>query len=293
MMKNSPGAGYPFSAEVGDAVALAGEGRKDESINALSNVLSEARLEQEYGQQANALGALGEISRRSGDLERARGYLVEAGRISQHIQLYRVQAEVMVELADVDRSLGDLKAAEADLNVGLEVSRKLGDRYSLPRDLTAAAEFRAAQHEFHEADLLFSEAENVIGGLLAHQHTDIGKTALAGAMSETYLQHFHILQQQGNTSGAFELLERVRGSLTRLIEGSLDNPGNSPARARLEANIAELQLALLKNMMKRRGRDLKTSYFKTSELWLLRTMNYYKAHHHRRRPFPSSQYRRP
>jgi hypothetical protein len=30
MMKNTPAAGYPFSAAVGDAVALAGEGRRDE-----------------------------------------------------------------------------------------------------------------------------------------------------------------------------------------------------------------------------------------------------------------------
>lgn len=246
MMHDTPAAGFPFNAEVGDAFALAGEGRHDESIKLLTNVLSEARLEKEYGQQANALGAMGELFLRSGDLERAKGYLLEAGRISEHIQLYRIQSEVMVELGNTYRSSGDLRSAAAYINEGLEVSRKLGDRYSLPRDLTAAAELKAAQRKFEEANRLFSEAEDVIGGFLAHQHTDIGKAALAGAMSETYLQHFHILQQQGNTSGAFELLERVRGTLTRSIEASADNPGKSPARTRLEANIAELQVALLK-----------------------------------------------
>ncbi|HEY6252328.1 MAG TPA: hypothetical protein VI685_20425 [Candidatus Angelobacter sp.] len=162
MMKNTPAAGFPFNAEVGDAFALAGEGHQDESINLLTNVLSEARLEKEYGQQANALGAMGEIFLRSGDFERARGYLLEAGRISEHIQLYRIQSEVMVELGNAYRSLGDLRSAAAYINEGLEVSRKLGDRYSLPRDLTAAAELKAAQRKFQEANRLFSEAEDVI-----------------------------------------------------------------------------------------------------------------------------------
>ncbi|HEY6252330.1 MAG TPA: hypothetical protein VI685_20435 [Candidatus Angelobacter sp.] len=75
-------------------------------------------------------------------------------------------------------------------------------------------------------------------------------------MSETYLQHLHILQQQGNTSGAFELLERVRGTLTRSIEASADNPGKSPTRARLEANIATLQLGLLKTHDERARSEL-------------------------------------
>ncbi|HEY6252323.1 MAG TPA: CHAT domain-containing tetratricopeptide repeat protein, partial [Candidatus Angelobacter sp.] len=245
LMTNTPAAGFPYGAKVGTAVALAGEGLKDESINELESVLSKARIEKDFGQESNALCNMGEIAMKSGDLERARTYLLEAGQISKSIQLYRVQAEVMIELGNVYRSLGDLSSAEAQLNAGLEVSRKLGDRYFLPRDLTAAAELRVAQGRMRSANRLFGEAENVVGELVAHQHTNIGKTALAGAMSEPYLQHFHILQQQGNMSGAFALLERVRGTSTISVETSVEASAKSPVRARLEASIAELQRSLL------------------------------------------------
>ena len=246
MMTSTPSAGFPFNAEVGDATALAGEGHKDESLKMLTSVLSEARREKEYEHQASALLTMGEILLKSGDLESAKSYFLEAAQLSERIELYRLEAESMIELANAYRSSGDLKSAEADIRLGLKASREQGDRYFLPRDLTAAAELRAAQGKFDEANRLFNEAENIIGDFVAHQHTDIGKTALAGAMSETYVQHFHVLQQQGNTSGAFELLERVRGSLTRSVVASSGNFDNSPVRAHLEANIARLQVALLR-----------------------------------------------
>lgn len=82
--------------------------------------------------------------------------------------------------------------------------------------------------------------------MLQNQHTDYGKAALAGSMSETYLKHFHLVQEQGNVARAMHLLERVwgRASASRLYEPR-DSTSDSPARATLEANIAAVQVSLL------------------------------------------------
>src|SRR5258708_2568107 len=153
----------------------------------------------------------------------------------------------MFDLSDVDGGLGDLSGASRALRIGLRASRRLGDRYYLPRDLTALAQIKIAQHEPLEADRLFEEAEDILDGILVAQHSVYESTARAGSMSETYLDHFKLATNQGNTARAFGVLERVRGRIaaSRLYARSKAQT-ESPAAAALEANIANVQLSLLR-----------------------------------------------
>ncbi|HEY6351213.1 MAG TPA: CHAT domain-containing protein, partial [Candidatus Angelobacter sp.] len=246
IMESTPDAAFPFNAEVGDAQALAGEGHQAQAEELLAKLLSRAKREKKSWHETDALIALGELAIKAQDMERARGFLERAGELSKIFHLYRDQAMVMIDLAGVYRIQGNLKSADAAVKVGLAASRHVGDRYYLPRNLTAAAELKVAENEPKQADLLFEEAEDVIDGMLLNQHTDYGKAALAGSMSETYLKHFHLVQEQGNVARALHLLERVRGraSASRLYEPR-DSTSDSPARAALEANIAAVQVSLL------------------------------------------------
>ena len=49
----------------------------------------------------------------------------------------------MIDLAGLYRDAGDLKSAEEYASAGVDASRRVGDRYYLPRDLTILAELKA------------------------------------------------------------------------------------------------------------------------------------------------------
>src|SRR5258708_6750602 len=153
----------------------------------------------------------------------------------------------MFDLSDVDRAVGDLSGAVKALRIGLRSSRRLGDRYYLPRDLTALAEIRIAQHKTQEADQLFEEAEDVLDGILVNQHSVYESTARAGSMSETYLDHFNLARSKGNTARAFKVLERVRGRVAASrLYSRIKSKNKSSVVEALEANIASVQLSLMR-----------------------------------------------
>ena len=147
----------------------------------------------------------------------------------------------------LNRTLGDLAGAGTALETGLSASRRVGDRYYLPRDLTALAETKVAQRKTAQADRLFEEAEDILDGILVNEHSMHESAARAGSMSETYLEHFKLAASQRRTSRAFEVLERVRGRVTasRLYARS-KNQYESPEATALEAKIADVQLSLLR-----------------------------------------------
>ncbi len=250
LVVSTPDAGFPFNAEIGDAAALAGEGRDAQAIDLLNRVVAQARLEESHGHESDALLALADIAIKSQDLERAKEYLKTAAEIAQRFDLPRALAPAMIELAGVYRNEADYNSADAALKVGLIASRHVGDRYYLPRDLTAAAELKVAENKPDEAEFLFEQAEDDMDAVLVNQHTEIGQAALAGSISETYLRHFHLVARQGKVARALNVLERVRGRATATRFYETKSRGRSSAvqskmQAALEANIASLQVALL------------------------------------------------
>ena len=77
-----------------------------------------------------------------------------------------MEADAMFELARLYRDGGDLATAEARASQGLEASQRVGDRYSLPRDLTILADLKARRLRVAEATALYEQAEEVIEGML-------------------------------------------------------------------------------------------------------------------------------
>ena len=61
---------------------------------------------------------------------------------------FRMAAQAMFDLAKIYRDAGDLRSAEDRASIGVEVSRKVGDRYYLPRDLTVLADLKARARRY-------------------------------------------------------------------------------------------------------------------------------------------------
>ena len=82
--------------------------------------------------------------------------------------------------------------------IGVDASRRVGDRYYLPRDLTILADLEDRQGATGEAEALYENAEDVIDGMLVNVHEAYWTSSLAGAMSDIYVRHFELEVRRGN-----------------------------------------------------------------------------------------------
>ena len=246
---SNPDAGFPFMAYEGESQTLAAQGKMTEAREKLERALGVARANQKRGHEAMILLSLGELALQTGDRERAMRYLEEAGDISQKYNFYRTVGQAMIDLAGLYREAGDLKSAEEHSAIGVDASRRVGDRYYLPRDLTMLADLKALRGNRVQAEALYANAEDVIDGMLVNLHEAYWSSSLAGAMSETYLHHFELEAQEGNVERALGVLERVRGrTAAALLENKVTFSKNESEDVRaLENNVSELQLRLMRS----------------------------------------------
>jgi len=245
----NPDSGFPFMAYEGESAALVNEGRVSEARDKLERALSVARENQKLGHETMILQLLGELEIRTGDRQAAVKYLEESGELAQKYTFYRTEGQSMIDLAGLYRDAGDIKAAEERASVGVDASRRVGDRYYLPRDLTVLAQLKAQRGATAEAEALYENAEDVIDGMLVNLHEAYWNSALAGAMSDTYLRHFELEAHVGNVERAFSVLERVRGrTAAALLENKVSfNNGESQDVQGLEDTISELQLRIMRS----------------------------------------------
>jgi CHAT domain-containing protein len=245
--EQTPDAGFPYSAYLGEAAALLGLHKPEEGRQALVKALANARLQNMQANEADLLVGLGETAMATENLREAKTDFQEAERISQQMKSYRTLADAAFDLATLNRQAGDLESASRSTRIALDASRHLGDRYYVPRDLTALAEIKAAENKTKEADRLFEQAEDVLDGIVASQHSVYENAAREGSMSQTYLEHFRLAQQAGNVGRALHVLERVRGQVVAShLLGTSKTPSESAEAAPLEGEIAATQLALLR-----------------------------------------------
>jgi len=246
---SNPDAGFPFMAYEGESQTLAAQGKMVEAREKLQRALKMARANQKRGHEAMILLSLGELALQAADRQQAMKYLEEAGDISQKYNFYRTVGQAMIDLASLYRDAGDLKSADKSAAIGVDASRRVGDRYYLPRDLTVLADLKALRGNPAQAETLYENAEDVIDGMLINLHEAYWSSSLAGAMSETYLHHFELEAREGNVERALDVLERVRGRTAAvLLENKVMFSKNESEDARaLETEVSELQLRLMRS----------------------------------------------
>jgi CHAT domain-containing protein len=247
--RDNPDCGFPYMAYEGKGWALAGEGKLDEAESVLDYALSTAIQNEKYGHQSQILINKGELALRLGRREDAVKLLERGGGLGRQHTFYRMAAQAMLDLARIYRDDGNLRSAEDRAAIGVDVSRKVGDRYYLPRDLTVLADLKARQGDSIGAERLYNQAEDVIDGMLVNTNEAYWNSSLADAMSDTYLLHFEMEARLGNVARAFSVLERVRGRTpAALLEnGTPPTQNQSEQVQQLETDVATLQLRLMRS----------------------------------------------
>ena len=245
----TPDAGFPFMAYEGESHALFSQGKLSEARDELERALTVARENQKFGHETMILQLLGELEMRAGNRSGAMQYLEKSGELAQKYNFYRTLGQSMIDLASLYRDAGDLKPAEERATIGVDASRRVGDRYYLPRDLTVLADLKARRGAVREAEALYENAEDVIDGMLVNLHEAYWTSAVAGAMSDTYLHHFELESRQGKVERAFSVLERVRGrTAAALLENKVSFGNDESEEVRgLEDAVSDLQLRLIRS----------------------------------------------
>ena len=238
--------GLPFMGYEGKAQALVALGRPEEAKRVLEDALAKARLQQKQGHAAQLLIILGKLAVQQRNEREAIADLEDAGQFATRVRFYRMEADAMFELAKLYRDLGDIAAADARATQGLAASQRVGDRYYVPRNLTVLADLKARRGRITEAKQLYEQAEDVIDGMLGGDDSYWNST-IAAAMSQTYLQHFELLAKQGDTTDAFQILERVRGrTLAVVLADTNAAPKSGDAEtAALDGHVANIQLRIM------------------------------------------------
>jgi CHAT domain-containing protein len=238
--------GLPFMGYEGKAQALVALGKPDEAKRVLQEALARARSQRKRGHEAQLLIVLGKLAAQNGNKEEAIADLEDAGRLAAGVKFYRMEADDMFELARLYRDSGDLAAADARATQGLAASQQVGDPYYVPRNLTILADLRARRGRIAEAKALYKQAEDVIDGMLGGDDS-YWNSSIAAAMGQTYLEHFELVAKEGDTAGAFQILERVRG---RTLASALEDRkaaarSGSTEAATLDSYVATTQTRLM------------------------------------------------
>jgi CHAT domain-containing protein len=241
--------GFPYMAYEGRGEALAELGKTDEGRAALTKCLNEARHEQRQGHEAQTLILLGRLSLKTGNTSVAVSQMEAAAATSERLNYFRMEGDALFELAKVYEQQGDFSKAEARLATARKASMEVGDRYNLPRDLTALARLEAREGKIQEAENLYDEAEDVVDGIVMNAPGPYSGGSFLGEASDTYLGDFELAAQTNNVSRAFRALERSRG---RTIEDALEGRRmqgevDSPAYQQAEGAISTVQLKLMRS----------------------------------------------
>ena len=249
LANKTPDIGFPFMAYEGKAEALVALNRTDEAASLLKNALLEAQKLDRHGHEAQLYIGLGKMAKARGDYDEAINYLKSASDLGRKSQFYRMDADSMFELASIYRGKGQLAAAEESLREGILASRKVGDKFYLPRDLGALAELKELEGDSQQAEAFYEQATDVLDGLLVNAASSEAKASIVATMSDIYLRHFRLLARSKNLPGAFAVLERARGrAAADLIRAS--NRGSQEVSMNstpADRQITELQLELLRS----------------------------------------------
>ena len=119
LAESNPDSGLPFMAYEGKAQSLVSLGKSNEAKQVLEDALTKARSEQKRGHEAQLLILLGKLAAQTGNTREGIASLEEAGQFATRVQVFRMEADAMFELAKLYRDSGDLDTADARATQGL------------------------------------------------------------------------------------------------------------------------------------------------------------------------------
>jgi CHAT domain-containing protein/tetratricopeptide (TPR) repeat protein len=255
----TPDLGFPLLTYTARAKALTQANRLSEAKQTLETALARAWQDRILDYVAELLVALGELDLKANDRAAALIHLNEGATLAARSNVPRVEMTAALALVEIYRQSRDYERAREWAVRGLNDSRRLDEKYSMPTYLAALAAVDADMGRFAEADSLYGQAADMIDGMLVNAPTSGYKSSFVGAMSKVYLGHFKLLaDQERSVSRAFEAIERARGrvSTDALRVRATRQSSGVHAPSVPEKEIAKLQLALMRSENPRRRKQL-------------------------------------
>jgi len=188
----TPDIGTPFHIYIGEISALEQLNRRQEAQSVLNRALDEANRSGILGAQADLLRQAGELAVQDHDLALARNYYERCAAVSEKAHLTRLLADAMFKLTDIYEQTGDLSNAERCVVEGIKAVRQVEAPYQLPHYLGIEAGLKESKGQYREADALFSEANDLVEGMLLSVSSSSDESSLIGTMSEIYVGRFHL-----------------------------------------------------------------------------------------------------
>lgn len=259
VVASTPDLADPLMTYTEKARALAAAGQEAEATKLLQSALNVARERQSYGYQADLLIQMARLSLKANRQSIAIDQLEQAFDLANRVDARRLVSQAALELSNIYRAHGQLDNAEQSLTRGIEATRNAGDRFTLPRYLTAYAQIKAARRQYRQADDTFEEATDIANGMLSNVSSSGAKSSLIAIMNDLYVGHFLLAASDlKSASAAFSVIEGARGrsvaDLLRLAPttSAMMAKGTSSQGRR----ISTLQLALQKTTSKSQRRQI-------------------------------------
>ena len=248
IMRTNPDSPYPYRADLAKIAALTELKRYDEARSLIATALNHARQAGILGAEADLLREAGELAERAGNSSRAEEYYRQTAIVASEAKLPRIEGESMFRLADLYREEGNLPEAEKCIAHGIAAVRQVEAPYELPHYLAVEAESKESNGEYREADGLFSEAADLVDGMLINVPSPMLQSSLVGTMSEIYIGHFQLaVRALKDDNEAFEIVERARG---RGMADALLNHREIKAEAVSDTNPAEIEITNLQRQLR-------------------------------------------
>lgn len=208
--------------------------------------LDEARRKQIPGGQVEILNLWSKLLIEGNSLTEAEALANEALVIARTATLPRQEAQALLLLSQIYRQTGRAQAANVSIAKAIQTMREVEEPYDLPRYIAEHAEVKASLGALAEADGLYSQATDLIEGLLVNASSSAVKSSMIAALGEIYVGHFQLaLERLNRPERAFSILEAARGrALYDSIRYARRTGPNSLSTA-VEREISRLQRSLL------------------------------------------------
>jgi hypothetical protein len=246
-------------------------GRQD-AKSLLMATLEDAQKNGVLGAQTELLAQAAQLAQEDHDYATAEQHLASAVEIAKRADLPREEAEALLGLSRLYRATNQLAKAAPSIDQGIAALQGVDEAYDLPLFLAEKAEVQAALGSLGTADQIYSQATNLVEGLLVNAQSSRVKTAMLGAMSDIYIGHFRLVWDRlHNPEKAFQIIESARG---RVLLDSIRYSRETDApreQTSAEQEIARLQRSLLHERLtasqtRRVLAQLDVAYFRLSPI---------------------------
>jgi CHAT domain-containing protein len=218
LVRQNADAGFPVQLYIAKirALLLLPEGGKingrEEAKRLIDQALTYARENNILGAQAELLNQAGLLAMNANDVGHAEAAFRETVDVAGKAQLPRMEAEGYLHLSEVYEHDKDQSKAIEAIDSGIDQLHLVQEDFDLPVYLARKAELESGQGHVRSADMLYTQAEELIEAMLVNAPSSHVKSSMISALGNIYVGHFDLaLSKFNDPRKAFQIIETARG----------------------------------------------------------------------------------